>query len=135
MKRSISAAMLILFTLAGNLAAAQEKRLKEDITCEQALELIQKHEKDASFVILDVRTPDEFNAGHLMNAENINFRAEDFKQQLEKLDKTRTYLIYCRKGGRSASAIGMMNDLKFTSVFHLYEGYDLWKSKGNATTN
>lgn len=131
MKSCFLAAILAFLMI--NPIGAQEKRLKEDITCEQAVQLIQTHEKDAAFVILDVRTPDEFNAGHLKNAANIDFRAEDFKQKLDTLDKTKTYLVYCRRGGRSASAIGMMNELQFKTLFHLFEGYDVWKNKGNAT--
>jgi rhodanese-related sulfurtransferase len=116
-----------------NLSVAQEKRLKEDVTCEQAMQLIQEHKLDSGFVILDVRTPDEFNAGHLEKAVNVDFKAEDFKVKLETLDKSKIYLVYCRRGVRSASTIGMMNALNFKALFHLYEGYDVWKGKGNTT--
>jgi phage shock protein E len=132
MNKYILAALLVLLMF--NIAMGDELRLKENITCEQAVQLIQQHEKDSSFIILDVRTPAEFNEGHLKMAKNIDFKAEDFKNKLEMLDKSKTYLVYCRKGGRSASAIGLMNSLGFKTLFHLYEGYDLWKSKGNATT-
>jgi phage shock protein E len=131
MNKYLLTALLTLLML--NAAMGDDVRLKEDITCEQAAQLMQQHEKDGSFIILDVRTPAEFNEGHLKKAENIDFKAEDFKKKLEMLDKSKTYLVYCRRGGRSTSAIGLMNTLGFKTLFHLYEGYDLWKSKGNAT--
>ncbi len=126
-------ALVVLLSLfMTSLIVAQEKRLKEDITCEEAIQLIHTHESDSAFVILDVRTPDEFNAGHLRNAVNMDFRSPNFAANLEKLDRTKTYLVYCRKGGRSSSAIGIMNDLKFKALYHLFEGYDVWESKGHA---
>lgn len=131
MKRRLLAASVCAMAIA--VAGAQEKRLKEDITCEKAVQLIQEHEQDAHFVILDVRTPEEFSAGHLKKAEIIDFKAADFGKKLEQLDRSKTFLVYCRKGGRSAMAVQMMRDLGFKSIFHLYEGYDVWKSKGNAT--
>lgn len=131
MKRRLLTASVIAVAI--GVAGAQEKRLKEDIACERAVQLIQEHEHDAHFVILDVRTPEEFSAGHLKRAEIIDFKAADFGKKLEELDRSKTFLVYCRKGVRSATAIRMMRDLGFTSIFHLYEGYDVWKSKGNAT--
>lgn len=76
--------------------------------------------------IVDVRTPKEYNAGHLKNATNINVLANTFKTEIAKLDKNNTYYIYCRSGKRSARAAGIMKNLGFTSVYDLRGGFLAW---------
>ena len=105
----------------------------KNITCKQAMELIQKHNQDADFIILDVRTPEEFKIEHIENAILIDYRSGDFKDKINQLDKKKTYLVYCRGGGRSAGAIEIMKDLDFISLYHLYEGMEIWKNEGYKT--
>ncbi len=80
--------------------------------------------------IIDVRTPDEYNIGHISGAENINFQDSDFKTQLLKLDKTRPVLVYCAVGGRSGKASKMMNELGFTKIYDLDGGANAWSASG-----
>jgi len=61
-----------------------------------AYTLIQKNKGNPDFVILDVRTPAEFADEHIENAINLDYYSETFRDDLNKLDKTKTYLIYCR---------------------------------------
>ena len=68
---------------------------------------------DPGVVILDVRTPEETAAGKIPNAVEINIQAADFEQQLNRLDKSKTYLVYCKAGGRSARACSTMEDIGF----------------------
>jgi phage shock protein E len=75
-------------------------------------------------VIVDVRTPDEFAAGHLQNAVNINVEDPDFAEEIESLDKAATYAVYCRSGRRSAVATDVMGAAGFTSVFNLSGGLE-----------
>lgn len=77
--------------------------------------------------LIDVRTPDEYRAGHIKNAQNIDYMASDFKVQISKFDKTKPVYIYCQKGGRSASAAKIMKDLGFKKIFELKDGYSAWK--------
>jgi rhodanese-related sulfurtransferase len=118
----------ILFILTG--FAIAQTRLKEDITCKQALELIQKHSQDTNFVILDVRTPEEFNSGHIKKAIIIDYKSVNFQEEINKLDKRKTYLVYCKAGGRSAKSIEIMKNLNFNNLYHLYEGMEIWKKDG-----
>ncbi len=104
--------------------------MKEDITCKQALELIQKHSQDTNFVILDVRTPEEFNSGHIKKAIIIDYKSVNFQEEINKFDKRKTYLVYCKAGGRSAKSIGIMKNLNFNNLYHLYEGMEIWKKDG-----
>ena len=63
------------------------------ISPDKAHSLIQQHKDDPNFVILDVRTPQEFQSGHIQGAINIDFYAPDFPQQLDKLDKSKVYVL------------------------------------------
>lgn len=84
-------------------------------------------EADKQIVVLDVRTPAEFQAGHLKNAVNINYNAPDFEQQLAKLDKTKPYLVHCAVGGRSTKSLPVFKKLGFREVRHLDGGIQAWQ--------
>ena len=81
-------------------------------------------------VILDVRTPGEYAAGHLKNAVLIDYKSKDFRQRLAELDKSKTYLLHCRSGGRSTSAIPTFKELGFQHVIHLDGGMLAWEKAG-----
>src|SRR4051812_31188353 len=61
-------------------------------------------DNDKDYLLLDVRTPEEYSAGKLANSVNIDFNDEDFKEQIAKLDKSKTCYVYCRSGNRSHKA-------------------------------
>ena len=82
--------------------------------------------KDTSVVILDVRTPDEYNAGHIPNATLVNFYDADFKTKVQALDKDKTYLVYCAAGGRSSKASTLMTDNGIKAVYNLQGGFNKW---------
>ncbi|MDF7811367.1 rhodanese-like domain-containing protein [Hymenobacter sp. YC55] len=67
-------------------------------------------------VLLDVRTPEEFAAGHVKGAENLNFRAPDFREQVAKLDKEQNYVLYCASGNRSGQTLKLMEEAGFKNV-------------------
>jgi phage shock protein E len=77
-------------------------------------------------VVLDIRTPDEFAAGHLEGAINIDYYASDFEQQLAELDLEAPYVMYCNSGNRSANALPVMDALGFTEVYELNGGIQAW---------
>lgn len=78
-------------------------------------------------ILVDVRTPEEFDAGHLDNATNINWYDEDFAKWFEEFPKDKTVYLYCKKGGRSAKAQEKLQSLGFKNVVNLEGGYDAWK--------
>ena len=80
-------------------------------------------------IILDVRTPDEYNTGHIENAREIDYRNPDFKSQISKLDPSQTYLVYCRSGKRSASAIDSLQSIGIKNVYDLKGGIIEWNKK------
>ena len=77
-------------------------------------------------VIIDVRTPMEYNEGHIKNSELIDISDRDFESQIEKLDKNKAYYVYCRSGGRSSSASQIMIEKGFSKVFNLQGGMIAW---------
>lgn len=83
--------------------------------------------ENPNVVILDVRTADEFKDGYIPKAINLDVNGANFKEQLQKLDKTKTYLVYCRSGMRSAKASDIMCQLEFGNVNNLLGGYSGWQ--------
>ena len=77
-------------------------------------------------VLVDVRRPDEFAAGHLPGAVNIEVTAPDFGQRVAKLDKTKPTYVYCRSGARSATAAGQLTTAGFAQVSNLLGGVLDW---------
>lgn len=78
-------------------------------------------------VLLDVRTASETAKGKIAGALEIDYRAPDFADQLRELDPTKTYLVYCAVGGRSAKACEMLNELGADKVYNLSGGYSAWR--------
>jgi rhodanese-related sulfurtransferase len=85
---------------------------------------------DSSVVVLDVRTPAEFMSGHLANAINIDVEGMQFNSDVSKLDKSKTYAVYCRSGRRSAIATDEMSKLGFKTLFNLEGGTGAWSAEG-----
>ncbi len=85
--------------------------------------------------LIDVRTPEEFAQGHLANAININIKDTDFQTKVDALDKTKPILVYCKSGGRSGRACGIMKELGFTNITDLDGGITSWKAEGKPIEN
>lgn len=85
----------------------------------------EKFENTDQAVLLDVRTPAEFNSGSIPGAQNIDFMSPDFQNRIQTLDKDKTYFLYCRSGNRSGSAASIMEKAGFKS-FNLVGGIGAW---------
>lgn len=85
-------------------------------------------------ILIDLRTTDEIKSkGKIPGAQQIDFLAKDSEKQIEKLDKNKTYLIYCAGGGRSGDCAELMQKSGFKSVVNLEKGFGEWKNKGYQT--
>lgn len=82
-------------------------------------------EKEVNKVLLDVRTPAEFQSGNLSKSVNIDVMSSDFILKAEKLDKSKTYFVYCRSGNRSGQAVSVLNKLGL-KAFNLVGGIGAW---------
>jgi len=82
--------------------------------------------------IIDVRTPDEYKKGHLPDAVNIDFRNEDFKNQIKMLDKNKPVFLYCLAGTRSKSASEILKKQGFKEIYDMEGGYAKWDGENKA---
>ncbi len=98
------------------------------LTTREVTALLGEKRGDTSFAILDVRTPEEYTSGHLAGSENIDYYAADIKEKLAELDRSKTYLVYCRTGKRSSAVATMMESLGFTQINDLQGGIEAWKA-------
>ena len=105
-----------------------------DITVQEALTLIEDNQDNPDFVILDVRTHEEFAPGHIENATNIDKNSETFQDEINNLDKDKIYLVYCGSGGRSASALAIMQELGFMEAYNMLGGISQWQAEGLPVT-
>jgi rhodanese-related sulfurtransferase len=87
---------------------------------------------DKSVVLLDVRTPAEFAAGHIAGATNIDFESGTFESDIQKLDKSKSYAVYCRSGNRSGQATALMAKDGFKAISNLDGGIINWQNAGNS---
>jgi rhodanese-related sulfurtransferase len=86
-------------------------------------------------VLIDLRTTEEIERkGMIKGAIQIDYLAKDSEKEIEKLDKKKTYLIYCAGGGRSGQCAELMTSLGFKEVVNLAKGYGEWVQKGLETT-
>ncbi len=105
-----------------------------DVTVFKADSIIQANVDNENFVILDVRTPSEYDRDHLVNAYTRNFYDDDFSQQMDSLNKDLEYLIYCASGNRSGQAFIMMQNLNFNTVYNMLGGITSWKNNNFSVT-
>ena len=99
----------------------------EDLSNKRWKELIAETD---DHIILDVRTSEEFEELRLPNSINIDFyNPKNFIQELEKLDKNKSYYVYCKTGNRSATTCDLMKEIGFTKTYNLLGGIAEWKGE------
>ena len=83
-----------------------------------------------NYLLLDVRTPEELEeTGYIEGAINIDVEADGFIEKVNRLDKSKTIMVYCRSGGRSSTASEMMKDEGFKEIYDLEGGITEWKEQ------
>lgn len=116
--------LIIVFTFLS--CEAQQKK---------GIELVAPHQFSEKMAqdkgqLIDVRTPKEFNSGHINNAVNIHLYDKDFTERINKLDKNKPVYVYCKVGGRSADAVEALTENGFIYVVELKGGTDAWTEAG-----
>lgn len=131
----ILAALLIMTitVMTAGCRSTEAETTVTNVSAQEAYSLIQDNQDNSGFVVLDVRTPDEFGSGHLAGALNLDVNSSAFRTEADKLYKKDTYLVYCRSGGRSSTAVSIMKELKFTRIYHMTGGITEWNSEGLPT--
>jgi rhodanese-related sulfurtransferase len=128
MRRHIAALAVTGALALGACSSATAAPSIELVSAPEAQELLAA--PPTGLVVLDVRTPEEYAAGHITGSDNIDFYAPDFLDRLDALDKDAPYFVYCRSGNRSATTIEAMRDLGFTEVYELGGGVVTWAEAG-----
>jgi len=90
----------------------------------------QKLIAEKKVIVLDIRTPGEFNRGRIAGAKNIDFQAPDFEQRIDNLNKSKSYLVHCASGGRSTHSLLLFKKHEFQSIYHLDGGIKAWEKAG-----
>ncbi len=117
----VSAYFLTLSLVLGNSFAYAENTLATPIAIAKILANPQ-----TEYSIIDVRTPKEFFEGHLDGAILIDFIHPQFRNNIDKLEKDKQYILHCRTGVRSAKAMEIMKELGFENVMEMEGGYNEW---------
>lgn len=87
-----------------------------------------KLEEDNNSIVLDVRTQEEMDLGIIPNSIHIDiYKGQGFIDEIQQLDKTKTYYVYCRSGNRSGQACAIMGQLGFSNAYNLIGGFSEWK--------
>jgi rhodanese-related sulfurtransferase len=92
-------------------------------------QFLEKIKAEKNVQLIDVRTPAECANGMIQGATNINWNDPEFEVKVAALDKQKTILVYCAKGGRSHAAQEKLLTLGFKNVYDLKGGYTAWKSE------
>jgi len=116
--------ILIILLIVSCFSEDVEPKVIQNINPIDFNKLINKEEG----IILDVRTLEEINLGHIEDATNIDFYASDFTDKLNIIRKDIPIYVYCRSGGRSAKAAQKMKELGFNKIYNLLGGFSKWKS-------
>lgn len=131
----LSVLLVIGIVLVGGCGSNQENTTQavqviENKTIEEASVLVQENQNSLDFVIIDVRTAEEFGGGYIENAVNIDYYSATFRDDLDELDKDKIYLLYCVWGGRSGAALAIMEELGFLEAYNLSGGILAWQDAG-----
>jgi rhodanese-related sulfurtransferase len=100
------------------------------VNAKEAGELWKANKANEGFIVLDVRTAEENEEVRIPNAMNLDVKGSGFTAKTSKLDKERTYLVHCRSGGRSKTAMKALQKLGFLKLYHLDGGMMAWEKEG-----
>lgn len=125
MKNTLLTLVSIPLLLLSSCSIGQEGTTKTNLP---AVAFAEKIQEIPAAPIVDVRTPEEFQGGHIQNAVNVNWNGSDFATRIATFDKSQPIFVYCLSGGRSASAVAKMKSDGFKEVYELTGGMMAWRS-------
>jgi thioredoxin 1 len=125
MKNYLFISISIITLLFSSCSNGQSQKYKSNLS---ATEFSKKIADLPTVTIIDVRSSEEFEGGHIQNAQNFNWNGNDFDKQISTLDKSKPVLVYCLSGGRSSSAAKKMRNDGFKEVYELDGGMMQWRN-------
>ncbi len=126
----IAAVSVLFFSVFALADKPLGKSMVKHVKAKEAGELVNANKDNAGFVVLDVRTAGEVKEVCIPNAMNIDIRSSEFVAKAVKLNKERTYLVHCRSGARSQTALKALQKLGFLKLYHLDGGIMAWEKEG-----
>ena len=96
---------------------------KVEVNSKQVNSMLQK---DKKWIVLDVRSAEEFNSGHIKGALNIDIRQPDAFSKIDKLNKNAKYIVHCRTNHRSGMAVEHMMQSGFKNIYQMMDGWSGW---------
>lgn len=118
--------MLVLLIGAHTRMASADNAAVQAISPREFKTLLDRHQNDPNVVLLDIRTPKEFQDGHIQGALLLDYYSSDYVERLKALDREKTYLIYCRSGNRSGKSLAIFEKLGFRRAYHMDTGVIGW---------
>jgi len=124
-----------LYILIALLTFSYSCKEKETTTTTSTIEVITPQEMQQisqmeGVQLVDVRTPEEYSEGYIEGFQNIDFFSNTFSQDIEKLDKSKPVIVYCKSGNRSAKSAKKMQEAGFYKIYDLEGGITKWKLEG-----
>lgn len=117
---------VLLFITAFTSCLDQRSEEVKVISAEEMRSLLEADEVQ----LVDVRTPEEYDLGHIDDAQNIDYFSPTFDEDIKNLDKTKPVILYCKSGGRSAKCAEKMVEAGFVKIYDLEGGISKWEHKG-----
>lgn len=102
----------------------------EKVDVNEAYSFVKKHKGNENVVIIDIRSKEEFDKGHVENAVLIDYSQPTFPAEIEKLNRDKRYLIFDSNGKKSLNTIELMKELRFDKAHAVIGGYEEWKKQG-----
>lgn len=115
-----------VFFIFSGLASANEHLLPPL----EAQKLIEANRDNPKFIIIDLRSKDEFDNGHIEGAKLVHYYDTKFKRIISQLDRDMKILLYCQKGRQSPLALRALEKLRFSDMYILDGGFDEWVNAG-----
>lgn len=130
---------LLILTGCGQTKTPESKYVLKNVDAKQAKMIVHYGQGGdgtgpKNLIVLDVRTPKEFAAGHIKGAVNHDYNAKEFAASLAGLDKSKELLVNCASGGRSTACLKTLEQAGFKKVYHLDGGIRAWRAAGNSVT-
>ncbi|MDG4951475.1 rhodanese-like domain-containing protein [Weeksellaceae bacterium KMM 9724] len=122
--------IIIILTFLFALSCKQEVQAQNEVGDVLSVEQFEQEIQSDDIQLLDVRTAEEYEEGYIGDATNIDvLKTDEFKQQIQKLDKSKPVYVYCRSGKRSQKAAEILEEEGFETIKDLDGGYNAWSEK------
>ena len=121
-------AVALLLGCSSAVIRAEDKPTEKSTVLKLDVEQFDRKRHDSDAVVLDVRTANEFQEGHVPGAVNLDIHDPQFAEKLKALDKSKTYLVHCAKGYRSGLASAQMSKIGFEHLFDFNGGFVSWQA-------